>query len=120
MKTAQNLSTFFSAFLDGFTGAGLTRKLSIPGEPILGFAPSFEDPAEMAVAHPSRSGVLLSVTVSGQIGPFHGRIREIRYVSDSRTFDMVVESPEGETAHFRLDASSEIPAEHPAPSVQAS
>jgi hypothetical protein len=33
-------STIFGAFLDGFTGAGLTRKLSIPGEPILGFAPA--------------------------------------------------------------------------------
>ena len=33
------MNSFFESFLDGFTGAGLARKLSIPDEPTLGFAP---------------------------------------------------------------------------------
>jgi hypothetical protein len=35
-------TSFFGSFLDGFTGAGLARKLAIPGDPIPGFAPSQE------------------------------------------------------------------------------
>jgi len=34
-----SISSFLRPFLDGFTGAGLARKLTIPGEPIPGFAP---------------------------------------------------------------------------------
>ena len=34
-----SISSFLGPFLDGFTGAGLARKLTIPGEPIPGFAP---------------------------------------------------------------------------------
>ena len=36
----QVLKTTLGGFLDGFTGAGLVEYLSVPGEPIIGFAPS--------------------------------------------------------------------------------
>jgi hypothetical protein len=34
------MSSFLRSFLDGFTGAGVTRRLAVPGEPIPGFAPT--------------------------------------------------------------------------------
>ena len=34
-----SIGSFWGPFLDGFTGAGFVRKLTIPGEPIPGFAP---------------------------------------------------------------------------------
>jgi len=42
---------FFASFLDGFTGAGIARMLSVPSVPILGFAPIADASPEVVIAN---------------------------------------------------------------------
>jgi hypothetical protein len=100
--------TFFSSFLDGFTGAGLAGELSVPGEPAIGFAPS---PDEELIDRPQ---VFTADVQDVAFGPANGQgtSRELRTVLrrvslDTRSgkFTLVTESAGGGTATFEVVGS---------------
>jgi hypothetical protein len=115
----QGWTSFFGAFLDGFTGAGLARKLSIPGEPIPGFAPSSTDPQTVTADFAGRR-LSLILTDPEQESRTLQPVREIRYENASRKFIMVVESASGEVSQILLEADSVTPAEPISTNVRAS
>lgn len=100
--------TFFSSFLDGFTGAGLAGELSVPGEPAIGFAPSSRehtaDPSHIFIADLEEIPL---VPLSGQVSSREPRATLRRVSLDTRSgkFTLVTESAGGGTATFEVLSS---------------
>lgn len=95
-----SISTYFGAFLDGFTAAGLARELTIPGEPVLGLAPVSGTLPGTLVSDLRSSPWPLYV---GQ-GDFKRRVLQVRLDTESRTMFFLTES--GEVQEVQIEETS--------------
>jgi hypothetical protein len=94
-------TSFFGSFLDGFTGAGLARKLSAPGEPVFGFAPASGTLAQITLAD-LRHGSPRMYFGSGEVP---NRVLEIRLDVNSGQLIMETESVSGEVQQLPIEGS---------------
>jgi hypothetical protein len=94
------MTTFFGSFLDGFTGAGLARKLTIPGEPVLGFAPSSVAFPEIVLSN-LRAGLKIYV----RDAEIQRRVLEVKLDIKSGNLLVKFESPSGEIKQAQVEGN---------------
>jgi hypothetical protein len=93
---------FFASFLDGFTGAGIARMLSVPGEPILGFAPIANPFPDVVIANLRNSKKLINL----RRGRVELRVLEIRLDAKSGNLVSITESASGKVRKVHVEGNA--------------